>query len=444
LTIICVYYTGRFLGVNPALCAIVSCFALFAGRSYIDIRPQGFSNLLVAVFLLILALTTYRNVLYIWLIVPMTVFWCNVHGGYIYVFIMLVPFVGLAFLTSLSKKRFRSVGLRGIYHTIGAGAATLLAVILLNPFHLTNLTHTFVISFSKHAQRWRDIHEWQSAFDWENRVGTGFPFLVLYILSIGLVLMWVFCRFLMPGLLKAPRNELEAQRRLFGLLSRIFGAAACVFGFWVTFISLSLLWLDPGSFFICAVFAILLMLSVYKNVHLIYLAIPLILLAVLSGDAQAGYNGRYFYPFVIVPAYVVLHILASLVSKTVKYERKNVGFVAAAAVVSMLLMLLIFDPFKFDKPLWHVGQLLHLERLSRPIYERNLGLSYEHLFDGLYVINVLAAMVWLGIPFLKKAFDQAVKEPGQPLAEETYQRPKIDLGMMAVAALTIYMAVRSR
>ncbi|MHC4243815.1 MAG: hypothetical protein ACYSU4_15530, partial [Planctomycetota bacterium] len=92
LTVVCVYYTGRLLGVHPWLCAVFSCFAMFAGRSFLDIRPAGFSNMLVAVFLLILALTTYRNVLHIWLIVPVTVFWCNVHGGYIYVFIMLVPF----------------------------------------------------------------------------------------------------------------------------------------------------------------------------------------------------------------------------------------------------------------------------------------------------------------------------------------------------------------
>ncbi len=444
LTILCVYYTGRLLGVHPALCAVAACFALFAGRSYIDIRPQGFSNLLVAVFLLILALTTYRNVLYIWLIVPVTVFWCNVHGGYIYVFLMLAPFVGLHFLTSFSKKRFHSIGLRGVYHTVGAGAATLVAVILFNPFHLTNLTHTFVISISKNAARWRDIHEWQSAFDWENRVGTGFPFLVLYVLGIGLLLLWVFSRFLMPRLLKAPRNELEAQRRLFAILSKIFSVVACVFGFWVAFISFSFLGLEPGSFFICAIFALLLMLSVYKNVHFIHLTIPLILLGLWAADEQAGYDGRYIYPFVIVPSYVVLHILASLISKTVKYERKNVGFVAAAAAVSMLLMLLIFNPFKFHPSTWHLGQLLGIEHPWRPVYERNLGFNYEHLFDGLYVINVLAAMVWLGIPFLKKAFDQAAKRPQMPLMEETYRLPRIDLGMMAVAGLTIYMAVRSR
>ncbi|MHC4539069.1 MAG: hypothetical protein ACYS74_04725 [Planctomycetota bacterium] len=444
LAILCVYYTGRLLGVNPALCAVVSCFALFAGRSYIDIRPAGFSNLLVAVFLLVLVLASYRNILYIWLMVPVTVFWCNVHGGYIYVFITLVPFVGLHLLTSFSKKTFRSIGLRGVCHTVAAGAVTLLAVIVLNPFHLTNLTHTFVVSVSKHAERWRDIHEWQSAFHWTNRVGTGFPFLVLYILSIGLVVLWVFSRFLPPRLLKAPRNELEAQSKLFALLSKIFGAALCVFVFWVTFVSFSFLALDAGSFFVCALFAMVVMLSVYKSIHLIYLVVPLILLAVWSGDPLAGYDGRYFYPFVLVPAYVVLHILASLISKTVKYERKNIGFVAAAAVASLVLMVLIFDPFKFDKSIWHVQQFLDLQRLSRPIYERNLALSYVHLFDGLYMVNILAVLIWLGIPFLRSAINQAVMEPEGPPADETYRLPRIDLGIMAVAALTIYMAVRSR
>jgi len=186
ITVICVYYTGRLLGANPALCAVFSCFAMFIGRSFLDVRPAGFSNMLVAVFLLILVLTTYRNILYIWLIVPVAIFWCNVHGGYIYVFIMLVPFVGLNLLTSISKKRFISIGRKGIYHTMAAGFVAFVATIVFNPFHLTNLTHTFVISFSKHAERWRDIHEWKSAFDWSNRVGTGFPFLVLYILGIGL------------------------------------------------------------------------------------------------------------------------------------------------------------------------------------------------------------------------------------------------------------------
>jgi len=191
VTVICVYYTCRLLGVNPALSAIFSCFAMFVGRSLLDVRPAGFSNMLVAVFLLVLVLTTYRNVLYIWLIVPLTVFWCNVHGGYIYVFITLVPFVALNLLTCISKKRFTSIGLKGIYHTIAAGIVTFVAVVLFNPFHLTNLTHTFVISVSEHAERWRDVHEWHPAFDWANPVGTAVPFLVMYIMAWVFLLLWI-------------------------------------------------------------------------------------------------------------------------------------------------------------------------------------------------------------------------------------------------------------
>jgi len=237
LTVICVYYTGRLLRVNPALCAVFSCFAMFIGRSFFDIRPAGFSNMLVAVFLLILTLSTYRNVLYIWLIVPLSVFWCNVHGGYIYVFIMLIPFIGLHLLTNCDKKwtailynvaawpflyfvvskagltivaflflilvivldfvliffkrNIVSIGSKGVYHTIAAYLVAFLAVIVFNPFHLTNLTHTFVISVSKHAERWRDIHEWHPAFEWDNPVGTAVPFLVMFIIALVALASWI-------------------------------------------------------------------------------------------------------------------------------------------------------------------------------------------------------------------------------------------------------------
>jgi hypothetical protein len=237
VTVVCVYYTGRLLGVNPALCAIFSCFALFTGRSFLDIRPAGFSNMLVAVFLLILVLTTYRNILYIWLIVPITAFWCNAHGGYIYVFIMLIPFIGFHLTTVLSKKwtailyniaawpifylaaskagftmviflfffaiiifdialiffkkNLVSIGLKGVYHSIAAYIVTFIAVVLFNPFHLTNLTHTFVISVSKNAERWRDVHEWHPAFAWDNPVGTAVPFLVMLILFLVMLALWV-------------------------------------------------------------------------------------------------------------------------------------------------------------------------------------------------------------------------------------------------------------
>ena len=319
ITVVCVFYTGRLLGVNPALMAVFACFAMFTGRSFLDVRPAGFSNVLVAVFLLLLVLTVYRNVWYIWLIVPMTVFWCNVHGGYVYVFIMLVPFVAWHVLMLLPKKWTLSVysilawlalylftykflhhenlsavkissdwlfylllifiaasiaitirkqvtagalhtyhiiisvilflcllarffpliptditvqqrnelkkyissmqlafvaiyffmiflkliiikfkdkiilnlNVKGLCHTVAAGLVAFVAMVIFNPFHLTNLTHTFVISLSKHAERWRDIREWHPAFDWSNPVGTGTPFLVMYILAWLVLIIWI-------------------------------------------------------------------------------------------------------------------------------------------------------------------------------------------------------------------------------------------------------------
>jgi hypothetical protein len=319
LAAVCLYFTTRIYGVNRAIAVVFVCFSLFIGRSFFDVRPAGFSNLLVAVYMLVLALTVYRNKLYIWLLVPLVVFWCNVHGGYIYAFIMLVPFVvwhaimnlprrwmiaaysilmwlalygmanrllhheyltpvalwqdwafylvgiavagsilltwtrhgsdqGLAafhvtvscvlfllllikffpgvsytlggreqevlsgylatsrlsyvgvfafamvlgaIVVSLREKMVRTMTPRAILHTIGAGAAAFVAMVIFNPFHLTNLTHTFEISVSKHAERWRDVHEWHRALDWTNPVGTAIPFLVLYILGWLCLVIWV-------------------------------------------------------------------------------------------------------------------------------------------------------------------------------------------------------------------------------------------------------------
>jgi len=444
LTVICVYYTGRLLGVNPALSAVFACFAMFTGRSYFDIRPAGFSNLLVAVFLLVLVLATYRNILYIWLVVPIVVFWCNVHGGYIYAFIMLVPFVALNFLTSFFPKRFVSIGRKGVYHTAAAGFVAFLAVIVFNPLHLTNLTHTFVISVSKHAERWRTVNEWHPSFEWSNPVGTSFPFLVLYVLSIGLLVLWLLSRFLKPKLLKAPKNELEAQKKLFTILSKIFGCAAAVLICWTAFMSFSFLNLDVGSFFICAVFAGIVLLSVYKNVHFIYFTVPLTLLALWSADTSAGFLGRYIYPFVLLPAYVVTHIIASLLSKTVKLKPKNIIFVAATAIAALILMTVLFNPFKFESPVWNVSQFFNLHRMWRPVYETNPTLSYTHLFTALYIINVVSVIVWLTIPNLQKLFVKLPKTQKTQLETDTYELPRIDLALIVIAALTIYMAIRSR
>ena len=217
MSAVVIYYTGRVFGAGPLLAAIFTSFALFIGRTFIDVRPAVFTNTLVPLFMLTIALATYRNIRYIWLLVPLTVLWCNVHGGFIYIFIMLVPYVGINLLTCMSKTRFVSIGLNGLKQTVLAGSVALLASITFNPFHLTNVTHTFEISFSKHAAGWRLVNEWRPAFDWMDRMGVPNPvgqeegFGVMCILAMVIFVVWFIALFFKPVLARGRRARQEAE-----------------------------------------------------------------------------------------------------------------------------------------------------------------------------------------------------------------------------------------
>ncbi|MCE5186256.1 MAG: hypothetical protein LLF76_09045 [Planctomycetaceae bacterium] len=343
VTVLVVFAIGKIIGAGDFLSAAGACLAMVVGRSFFDIRPAGYSNMLGPMFILVLALATYRNYKWIWLLVPLVVFWANVHGGYIYVFIMMVPFVGVhlllllpkrwtislgaiglwlvlymmsyKFLTNdyyvqvqtylnpqykmpsivspflatwliiaavsaglaatkksspavfylyhvlagfiffaallgryfvqvpsnltpqfknllnyqisssltafiglaavavllisamaFKKERFINLNGRGLMHTIGAGVAAFAAMVIFNPYHLTNLTHTFEISVSKHAESWRQVNEWKPAFDWmdktatvPNPVGEEEWFGVMCILTAVVLAVWLIIYFMQPS-----------------------------------------------------------------------------------------------------------------------------------------------------------------------------------------------------------------------------------------------------
>ena len=90
----------------------------------------------------------------------------------------------------LRDKVVRVMDRKGILHTMAAGVVAFVAMVIFNPFHLTNLTHTFEISVSKHAERWRNVYEWHRAFEWDNPVGTAVPFLMMYILAWLILIAW--------------------------------------------------------------------------------------------------------------------------------------------------------------------------------------------------------------------------------------------------------------
>ncbi|MHC4638968.1 MAG: hypothetical protein ACYTBV_15945, partial [Planctomycetota bacterium] len=598
ISIICVFYTARLLGAHPALATMFACFALFIGRSFLDIRPAGFSNMLTAAFMLILVLATYRNVLYLWLIVPLTVFWCNVHGGYVYVFIILVPYViihmliiapkrwtvfGLAsmtwaglylltykfmsyhpsifpkkpFIGSMSffdkelfifliiliviglvltlikkinnggiyayslfaslilavtlfskffpkiqpyynipegrkiifpyigkqrvffwfaffaaialgvlitfyKKKLVTIKLRGVVHGIAVGFTAFFAMILFNPFHLTNLTHTFIISVSRHAALWKNVNEWHPAFEFTNPVGTSFPFLILFILVIGLTVLLIHSRFMQPKLVKGSVDKLTRQRSRIVLMYRIFGYAAAVLTAWIVLIGFSFMDLDPLSFIFCGVFMVIILFSVFKNINFIYLILPLAVIAQWSAGPTFQYaGGRYFYPFLLIPAYLLTYIICSIFSDTVKYKGINIILVSATAVVSLIVIIIAFNPLRFKFPekgladfgewlkAWNPLFTVTVTRPWKPNYEGVVKLSYKNLFPVLYIINFLSVIIWIILPEIKgwlcRTFvgNEKINEQAET-PSESYQIPKIDLALFLIVPLTVYMAVSSR
>ena len=105
IVITVIYKAGKKLGLTNVLAAISACAALIISRTFLDIRTVMFSTLFAAILILLFILTIYKNHRYIWLTVPLLVLWCNVYEGYIYYFLLFVPFVGLYFFSILPKRK---------------------------------------------------------------------------------------------------------------------------------------------------------------------------------------------------------------------------------------------------------------------------------------------------------------------------------------------------
>jgi hypothetical protein len=214
-----VYAYGRVMGVCPLLAAMASGLAMVVGRTFFDIRPACWSNFFVPLFLLILVLAVYKNIRDIWLLVPTVAIWSNFHGGYIYVYMMLVPFVGLHLVSMMSRMRLVKMPFRNLLTICYAGIASFIAMIIFNPYHLTNLTHTFEISISKHAESWRNVNEWRPAFDFldkartsPNLVGNSTAFGAMCILLFVVFGVWFVSQFLRPRIdfgKKAKPSDVE-------------------------------------------------------------------------------------------------------------------------------------------------------------------------------------------------------------------------------------------
>lgn len=529
---LCIYKLGKVIGAGPALSAAAAMAAVFVARPFIDIRPAVYSNVLVPLTILIFALSTYKNVKYIWLIVPTAVFWGNVHGGYIYIFIMFMPFVGLNFFAALNKKtailvynliawpffffavyhlnnsadqpgqsaqaaqsgagavkglvlfcaivlydlvlifmkdRLRSVKLKDVIHIAVAAVVAFLAIIIFNPFHLTNITHTFEISLSEHAASWRNVNEWHPAFSWQNPVGHGFPFLIMFIFALLVGAVWLVAYFVRPGKEGVKAQQIEAQCGKKKALYRITAFAVAVLFVYTLMLAVSLVELNFVGFFICSLFAVILLFSVFRSIHFIYLVLPLHIAVMFFSKDMDGFAGRYIYPFVLFLLYAGILSWGRIFNSRVKVTGRNILIAAAVSAGAFLLMMILFNPFEL-KALWSyeggilVGfkKLFFLKRQWLPVYEGTNPFNYKFLFPILYLINIVMLLelflpaYWRLIDGLRDSVKPEI-EPGQQDQQEQktgneqdktdiekYQWPRVDLGIIAVAVLTVYMAIVSR
>ncbi|MBN1123915.1 MAG: hypothetical protein JXA82_02830 [Sedimentisphaerales bacterium] len=463
LNVIAVYFLARWLGVSVPGSAAAASIALLVGRTFLDIRPAGFSNLLVPVYLLVLVLSVYRNIRYIWLIVPITIFWANVHGGYLYVFVMLVPFFSLHLLSlALPSNRFVQLSKpKDLLHIAGAGTVAFMAMVLFNPFHFTNLTHTFEISVSKHAESWRTVNEWHGAFQWSNPVGESFPFLLFFVLGSVATIVWLICRLFRPLSADRPMRQLKVQDSLFEILSPTCGMIIAIGAFLALYIAFSVIGVGAANITIAALFIGILVLSVFWSIHFVYFTGLFTIIILSLSPVKEAYFGRYIYPFVLIPTFVLLHLFAPFFPRRSGYKPLHLAFAVGTAVTVLLVMLAWINPFapqiNPDSPskvtfLQALGHLPHLERMWFPTFEYQgenpKPFDYPNYFPVLYGVNLVAIVLYLLYPNLKNMFsfsDQTNESSASIKPNESeFTWPRIDLPILTIAALTVYMAVQSR
>jgi hypothetical protein len=269
----------------------------------------------------------------------------------------------------------------------------------------------------------------------------------MMVVGIGLLVIWVFSRLLIPKQQnKSPKMQGGNQQKNYNVIANAVGFAGALLVIWATMISFSFTDASPVSFLLSGLFVGILWASVFVNVHFIHLILPFGLVALYTADAAQGYTGRYIFPFITVPFYCALFGVGAGISKKPAYSMLNIGYVLAAAVVTLLVSAATVDPFKFTQSIWHLEQFANLHRLWQLAYEANLEITYANLFLILYGINGLCVVAWLVAPYAKVVLRDifASSAVTSSPAEGEYRKPKIDLALVVIAAMTVYMALRSR
>ncbi len=157
---------------KPYIAAFAVLLAALATAPTWGVRPQMLSLLLASVFLLLLERHRRRHDRWVWLLVPLTILWVNLHSGFALGLALVAVYLVGTGLEHLSDWK-AELTLHGSVGTLAAVLALCIAVVPINPNGATMYVYPFE-TLTSHAmqtyiQEWfsPDFHlaEWQP-FAW--------------------------------------------------------------------------------------------------------------------------------------------------------------------------------------------------------------------------------------------------------------------------------------
>ncbi len=186
LAYLLLWFSCREEGCSPFLATAVTLVAFVLGAGNWFVRPQTFSMLLFALFVLLLVRFRRGRPAPVWLLPPLTALWANLHGA----FILGIAVQGAALVGEVVKwfwpgRPFPTLPGRSLRALLGTTVASALAM-LLNPVGFRLLTYVRTIQSNPVIQQY--ILEWQPPRMGES-VGT-----IFYLSLLGLFFFLIYRR----------------------------------------------------------------------------------------------------------------------------------------------------------------------------------------------------------------------------------------------------------
>jgi hypothetical protein len=183
------YFTARRRGADPWSTVLILFIALPGlSKGYSPVRAQVFTFLFFAVFLYLLETARLSgNHRRLWLLVPIQMVWCNLHGGFLAGLGLILLY---ALGEALSRRPFRAY----LGWFLLAGLAT-----LVNPYGLKYWLYLFKAATIPRPH----ITEWLSLFEAYKQgilTSTGFLYFLILMVGAGLLAWWSRWREITPGL----------------------------------------------------------------------------------------------------------------------------------------------------------------------------------------------------------------------------------------------------